>query len=64
MICMIEKVASSELKKLIYRMQGDDDWRREPWFKPGLKNIRKDYPKLASTIMNDPSWTKVSPTEG
>lgn len=32
-ICTIEKVASSELKKLLYRMNGDPKWRDEPWFK-------------------------------
>ena len=39
-ICPIEKVASSELKKLLLRMLGDAKWRDEPWFKGGIHKIK------------------------
>jgi hypothetical protein len=38
-ICPIEKVASSELKKLLLRMMGDARWRDEPWFKGGIHKV-------------------------
>jgi len=59
-ICTIEKVASSELKKLLFRMQGDAKWRDEPWFKGGLEKIKflKSVTKV-DTLMNDPQWSKM-----
>ena len=40
LVCTIEKVASSELKKLLFRMSGDPRWRDEPWFKGQLPKMK------------------------
>lgn len=58
-ICPIEKVASSELKKLLLRMLGDPKWRDEPWFKGGIHKIKFEK-KLEgiSHIIDSPTWTK------
>ena len=57
-ICAIPKVASTELIKLIYRLDGDPKWFREPHFRsdaPTLATLSRDE---ATDIMNDPRWTK------
>lgn len=60
---MYRKVASSEWKKLFLRLQGDPNWRDEPWWK--LKNLttlykleQRTYPGRAMEILTDASWTK------
>lgn len=45
-ICPIEKVASSELKKLMLRMMGDPKWRDEPWFKGGIHKVSSNIMEL------------------
>jgi len=73
-VCGIEKVASSELKKLLYRVQGDANWSEEPWFKPGLPSLKKWWEEkkaaaprstkaelledVSETMVNDAGWTK------
>mmetsp|Transcript_12507 Transcript_12507/g.36211 ORF Transcript_12507/g.36211 Transcript_12507/m.36211 type:complete len:579 (-) Transcript_12507:61-1797(-) len=60
-ICPIEKVASSEWRKLIHRIQKDLNWRQEPWFKDGgLERLKRTaFRDRAEEILNDPSWTKM-----
>lgn len=41
LVCAIPKVASSEFKKLFLRLQGDPDWRAEPWWK--MRNLTTLY---------------------
>lgn len=59
-VCTIEKVASSELKKLLHRMSGDPKWRDEPWFKGGLPKLKFEKPPpRGEEIMNSATWTKI-----
>jgi|MDSY01.1.fsa_nt_gb hypothetical protein len=58
-MCLVEKVASSELKKLLYRMLGDALWRDDPWFKTGLPQLLHEKNEAAvHAIINSPAWTK------
>mmetsp|Transcript_40168 Transcript_40168/g.51752 ORF Transcript_40168/g.51752 Transcript_40168/m.51752 type:complete len:514 (-) Transcript_40168:279-1820(-) len=59
-VCTIEKVASSELKKLLHRMNGDPNWRDEPWFKGGILKFKDqtDYKKIEK-LMHNAVWTKM-----
>jgi len=59
-ICPIEKVASSELKKLMLRMMGDPKWRDEPWFKGGIHKVRLERDLTSNgalAFLHTPSFT-------
>ena len=59
LVCAIPKVASSEWKKLFLRMQGDPDWRAEPWWKMrNLTTLYKVGRRRAMEILVDPTWSK------
>ncbi len=59
-VCTIEKVASSELKKLLHRMNGDPKWREEPWFKGGIPKLKFEKSvAVGAEMMNSPQWAKL-----
>lgn len=54
----IPKVGSSDLIRLMVRIEGAQDWRGDPHYRPDRPFLRKLGLESARDILNDPSWTK------
>ena len=57
-VCAIPKTASTELIKLMYRLEGDPKWMKDPHFRGDAPTLATLSLAEATNIMNDPSITK------
>lgn len=58
--CAIPKVACTEFIRLMFRLEGDPFWWKDPHFRTDAPTLlKKDDGAEAEHILNDANWTKV-----
>ena len=59
--CAIPKVACTEFIRLMYRLEGDEHWWKDPHFRTDASTLlKKGDEREAEAILNDANWTKVA----